>query len=65
MFDTEAALTLQKLYGEMISWRDRYDTFMDYFARRFLPFNFVSLWLLVLFLKIFCIFFSGPCRAGF
>lgn len=37
MFDTEAALIHQKLSGEMISWRDRYDSFMDYVATRILP----------------------------
>lgn len=34
MSDTEAALIHQKLSGEMILWRDRYDSFMDDVAER-------------------------------
>lgn len=34
MSDTEAALIHQKLSGEMILWRDRYDSFMDDVAAR-------------------------------
>lgn len=66
-FDTEAALIHQKLSGEMILWRDRYDSFMDYVATRILqltlcPFDFwFSFWWFFFFFRIF----PGPCRAGF
>lgn len=37
MSDSEAALIHQKLSGEMILWRDQYDSFMDDVAARIMP----------------------------
>lgn len=37
MFGTEAALIPQTLFAEMISWRDRYNTFVNYLATRIMP----------------------------
>lgn len=65
MSDTEAALIHQKLSGEMILWRDRYDSFMDDVAARIMSLiqnHFGFFFFIFIFLFSF-LMFPGPCRA--
>lgn len=64
MFGTEAARTHQRLYGEMILWRDRYEGFIDYVATWGSVIYSVSR-LAATQMKDCFLLFLGPCCFGF
>lgn len=65
MYDTEAALIHQKLSGETISWRDRYNSFMDYAAIRILSLTLCPFGFWFSFFYLFFLSFQDPVVLAF